>query len=579
MDSWSDPEVRQVTLVGSSQFGKTTVVENCIGHTIDIDPCAMLVIHQNARLAASFSRERIDPMVRDNPRLRAKVAVKKSRDSNNTLAYKAFTSGFLALGSAEVSGDLAGRPIPKAIGEEVDRWSRNSSNEGNPIEILRRRQVTFWDSKLLINSTPTNLATSLIWPEWQRSNRQYYHLPCPSCGAYHKIEWENLKWSETSPGVVDPATAAVECPHCGARYDSVTRTGLLPLGKWIADNPEATDHHGYFIWAAYASWVELADIVKAYLRSKDDYGSLQVFWNTTLGLPWEGSGATIEWEDVYSRRTPFEADIPDWVVAVFVGVDTQDDRFECTACGVGVDDDGDERSVVIDHSVLSGDPAEQDTRNKLDTYILQRGWPKPDGTVLYALAAAIDTQGHRADDVYAYCRPRGRVQTDHGVVKIIGIIGRAGDSRPLLGRPVQSKKGRRDRRSYRPWIAGVDGAKSKIYLALSKTEDKGRLFIPRRSPFDEEYCKGLTGEELIVDDKRKLRWVPRAGRRRNEPLDCLVYAMVAQRHWGGDIKRLAATLKAKKKEPDGGGGGSGNETPAKRRPPRRRPGGWVNGWR
>lgn len=580
MDAWSDQSVQQVTAVGSAQWGKTTIIENCIAHTIDVDPCGLVAIFQNKSKAADFSRERFDPMVRDNQQLRLKVSAKKSRDSNNTLHYKKFMHGYIAFGSSEISGDMASRPVPKAIGDEIDRWAKSSSSEGNPIELLRVRLSTFWDATLLIASTPTNLATSLIWPQWLESSQEHYQLPCPACGTYHKITWENIKWRYLGSRAPDYSSVVIECPHCSRGYDSATRSSLLVDGRWTAENPGVTANRGFHLWSAHASWLDLADLVKEYMAAGEDQGRLQVFYNTRLGLPWEGMGATVEWEDVYNRRTLFGADVPEWVVALFVGVDTQDDRFEATVYGVGLDDEGDERYAMIDHSAISGDPADQDTRNKLDTYILHTPWISETGEPMYPLAAAIDTAGHRADDVYGYCRPRGVVGTDHGKVKIIGIIGRGGESRPLLRRPSRLvNKEKRDRRVYKPWIAGVDGAKSKIYLALSKTEDKGRLYIPKRSPFDEEYCKGLTGEELIVTEKRDLRWVPRQGRRRNEPLDCAVYAMVARHHWGGDIKKLAAEAKRKRPEKAEEAGGQDEKQEKAGGKSRRRPGGWVNGWR
>jgi phage terminase large subunit GpA-like protein len=580
MDAWTDPKVREITIEASAQVGKSTVEENCIGHTIELDPCGLLIICPTSRKAAEFSRERIDPMIRDNPGVRAKVAPKKSRDSNNTVSFKAFENGFLAFGSSGVSDDLASRPIPKVIIEEVDRCKLDAGGEGNPIAIVRKRLVTFWDGKLMKSSTPTNLATSLIHEEFKKGSQQHYFLPCPSCGEFHKITWDDIVWQNQESGEPDYETVAVKCPHCGDTYDSATRTDLLAAGKWIAASPEVEDHASFHIWAAYSPWVDLAEIVKEWWGAKDDPLELQVFYNTTLGLPWDGPGATVEWEDVFDAREVFPSELAEWVVALFVGVDTQDDRFEATTYGVGFDKEGYEQYMIVDHVVIAGDPAEQDTRNRLDDYILRRGWSNPSGEVFYPLAAAIDSAGHRTDDIYAYCRPRARVRTPHGIVKIIGIIGRDGESRPLLGRPPKlTARDRKDRKVYKPWIVGIDGAKSKIYLRLSKTEERGRIHIPKREPFDEEYCRGLTSQELIVTEKRKVKWDLRRGRKRDEPLDCLVYAMAARRHWGVDMRKHARLIAARRKAKARDDGDDQVQDTGTGKRPKRRKRSFIDSWR
>ena len=74
MDAITDPAVRHITVVASSQVGKSELELNAIGYIIDQDPGSILYIQPTIDDAKKFSRLRIAPMLRDSPRLRAKVS-------------------------------------------------------------------------------------------------------------------------------------------------------------------------------------------------------------------------------------------------------------------------------------------------------------------------------------------------------------------------------------------------------------------------------------------------------------------------------------------------------------------------
>src|SRR4029077_7022994 len=66
---------RRVVLVKPVQAGGTeAAILNTIGFTIDISPRSILCIFPTLDLAESFSKERLDPMIKMIPRLNEKVA-------------------------------------------------------------------------------------------------------------------------------------------------------------------------------------------------------------------------------------------------------------------------------------------------------------------------------------------------------------------------------------------------------------------------------------------------------------------------------------------------------------------------
>ena len=93
MDAFTDPKIKKLTVVASSQVGKSELELNIIGYIIDQDPGSILYIQPTLDDAKKFSRLRIAPMIRDSATLRSKVADVKSRDSGNTMLQKSFPGG------------------------------------------------------------------------------------------------------------------------------------------------------------------------------------------------------------------------------------------------------------------------------------------------------------------------------------------------------------------------------------------------------------------------------------------------------------------------------------------------------
>ena len=63
------------------------------------------------------------------------------------------------------------------------------------------------------------------------------------------------------------------------------------------------------------------------------YEELKVWWNTVLGLPYENTSGVIEAEAMESHREEYSAELPDGVLVLTCGCDTQDDRLECEVVG------------------------------------------------------------------------------------------------------------------------------------------------------------------------------------------------------------------------------------------------------
>ena len=88
MDSFSDPRIKTLVVVSSSQTGKTETLLDILGYMIDQDPGPALYCIPTKEFAEDFSKRRLAPMIRDTAPVRDKVAEAKSRISGNTIMKK-----------------------------------------------------------------------------------------------------------------------------------------------------------------------------------------------------------------------------------------------------------------------------------------------------------------------------------------------------------------------------------------------------------------------------------------------------------------------------------------------------------
>ncbi|MFX6803754.1 phage terminase large subunit family protein, partial [Acinetobacter baumannii] len=81
-----------------------------------------LLVQPKEDAAEQFSKERIGPLIASTPVLRALVGTSKTRKSEETLLYKSFPGGFLALVGAGSPDNLARRPVRIVMYDEVDKY-------------------------------------------------------------------------------------------------------------------------------------------------------------------------------------------------------------------------------------------------------------------------------------------------------------------------------------------------------------------------------------------------------------------------------------------------------------------------
>lgn len=512
----TDPDVETVVFMKSAQVGATEMLSNIVGYYVDQEPSPILIMQPTLNMAQTYSKDRLAPMLRDTPKLKDKVKDPRTRDAENTTLHKKFTGGHITVVGANSASGLASRPIRILLCDETDRYPPSAGTEGDPINLARKRTTTFWNRKVILASTPTVKDASRIENAFKLSDQRHFHVPCPECNHKQKLRWKNVTWQEDQP-----ETATIACESCGAVIPESKKQWMLKNGEWLAENP-SSKIVGFHINELYSPFRRLEEIVKDFLEAKDHPEMLQTFINTSLGECWEENKSMVDTSKLLEKCENYNDEaIPDNILFITAGVDTQKDRLEVQTIGWAEKYE----AWVLEYKIIWGDPSTLEVWEELDKF-LKKAYTTESGRKLPIKVTCIDSGGHHTQNVYDFCRPRQARM-------IFPIKGQSQSGKPIAGRATSSAK----QRVYL-YPVGTDTAKEFIFSRLDKEES----LIHFPNTVDEEYFKQLTSErqvKKIVSGQPKLVWYLPKGRR-NEALDTFVYALAAVYILAPNFKAITA---------------------------------------
>lgn len=550
MDAFNDPRVREISVVAPSQTGKSEAEINAIGYIIDQDPGSTLYIQPNLDDAKKFSRLRIAPALRDSPALRAKVSEVKSRDSGNTVLQKAFPGGILTIVGSQSPSALASTPARYVIGDEVDRWAQSAGSEGDPWSLAAARTTTYYNAKMMAVSTPTIKGYSRIEELYNGGTQERWCSQCPDCGEWNEITFRDLKLDYEKHETQRKKSYVLKsvewcCPSCATLHTEAEMR--RQPARWIADAPEAIDRGRRSFWInAFASpWRGWDEIALLFLERKDDPEQFKVFMNTVLGELWEDRGELDDEDTLLARREDYgtredgkPVDLPDGVLVLTMGVDTQDDWFsyEVVGHGLGGETWGIKKGVVL------GDPNDDEPWNEL-VRIIDSTFYYRDGTGLTISMTFIDSGGNKTQSVYWRCRALLSK-------RVFAIKGIGGDGIPYVRPPSKAKIIVGGNAIGQTWLytLGVDAGKAAIVSALQvQTPGPKYCHFPLgdEKGYDWQYFNELTAERRVQKRERgrvKWAWEQILGHRRNEGFDVRNYANAAFRALDPDLDAVQARL-------------------------------------
>lgn len=566
MRAVTEPGVSTITVMSCTQLLKSSLLENVIGYVAHLNPAPILLVEPKDEAIQAFAKERVGPMIRATPELRGLIGDPRTRRADDTMTFRRFPGGFLALVAAGSPTNLAMRPVKIVLLDEIDKYS--PTKEGPAVKLAEERMGTFADALSIRVCSPTD-ETSEIAASYEESDQRRAFVPCPHCGGFQVLDFfRHVHWEKDGDGVHRPETAAIHCEACGVEWSEAERLAALRLVRWAQTRPfrccgrrhdplsdfrRAAEDDAADPWGSVWRWEEqhqvgravcrecgraavpnrhagfhasklysphprdrLSEVVRKFLETKDDPETRQTFFNTQLGLPYHGQSAKdVKPDALMARREVWPAEIPDGVALLTCGVDWQGDRCEVEVVGWGRD----EESWSIAYEVFTDDPARPEVWERLDE-LLKRRWLRADGRAFVVEGACVDS-GHHTQAVYEFCRARA----GRRVWAIKGDSARLGKRTPVWPAWKPSTKWRDQ---FKPVMLGTAAAKDRIRERLALA-DPGPGYMHFPHDRDSVWFDQLTAEKLVLKTKggRAYRvWAQPRGRA-NEAIDCRVYAYAA----------------------------------------------------
>lgn len=597
-ESFTDPNVQTTVLYWGKRLGKTEMINNLHGSTIEQRPCNILVVYPTLDSSTKWSKQFFVPMVNSTPVLKSRIGSAKSRDGSNTILSKQFPGGTIsAIGSNSPSG-FRQVQAPVVTCDEID--AMEDGPEGDPVTLAFGRAENYPDSIQVVSSTATRIFNkptddggvintgSRIHNWWLKSDQRKWFCPCPKCGFYQVLKWSQVKWPKNEKDEPIFEETYYECENgiCGARlYDSERASAVLH-GEWRATAP-FRGIRGYWLNGINTTFppkkgyrTKLHQMAAEFHDAYTSGESARITWkNTFLCEPHEEASERIDPDKLIEGCEPYSPQkLPNNIAVIAATVDVQGDRLECDIIGMG----DEEETWAIEYAKLFGNPETRDVWREL-TQHLSRTFKREDGTVLKITCTAIDL-GFKSTIVKKFIKTCG-------LPRVYGVYGTSGKQYHLV-LPKFSKHYRME-----TYSVNTNAAKDTIFARIKLKEHGPRfMHFPQGYGYDAEYFAGLSAEEARIRYSHGFpeRFYEKI-RPRNEPLDLRVYFLAAMDILKPNIKSVQASLAASQPKPEPKEyvlkpietpqpeqpTETKTEQTKPRQPLRPRPsrGGWVGGWR
>lgn len=566
---------RRVIVQKSAQLGYTAgIVCNVLGYHVHWEPCVQVVMFPREKSAKDFDAEKFSPMVRATPALAKRIRL-KSRSDGNSATRKHYPGGLIKLVASNSPSDVKSTSAKIRIVEEPDDTNKDVKGQGNAIALLRERGKTIRNNFELIGGSPTAKGASEIEKEMRTTDQRRFMVTCHDCGERHEVEWQHVVipgLSLTPEELADPdidtrfparevygrarhEDAYYVCPHCGSIWTDDERIAnirtaarVAPYYGWepTADSPDPGFYCNELQSVFDGSRVPI--LAEKFLRAQHlmDHGDpteMVAFWNSTRGLCWEYSGELPEEDELRKRAEKYaEWTVPSGGLVPLLTVDVQHDRLAITCWVVGR---GEEMWLAYWGEVYGQTVvAHQGAWLELEQ-LLQQPIATALGARLGIAACGIDcSDGQTSDAAYAFVRKHNK--TSRPVLALKGASdaeGRVEIWTPPKAIDPNRKATKASKFGVQVHMVGTAKAKD---LILGWAQEGGRIRLAGSGAGRMHWYDGVRDdfyEQMLSEIKipsrinpRRRAWKARTDRR-NEALDCTVYALYLSRHLRLHLRR------------------------------------------
>jgi phage terminase large subunit GpA-like protein len=263
-----------------------------------------------------------------------------------------------------------------------------------------------------------------------------FKMPCPRCHYYHELIDANIKEIPSFDGSFDhdpvrirlDKAAIYECPRCHQPILNDERYGMIDRGVWATDeeeiaqdghikNPIAlrnrTDSVCYWFNRLVSTpdkylW---SDCLSAFFSSRNNPKAWAIYQNEDAARFLDPSTLQLSQSVLMNKCRDYyqygdRARIPDAVIILLVGVDSQDDGFYYVIRGFGCN----MSSYLIRHGFIECSMNASRFKNPnevlgaLKVGLLKPAYMRNDNTEMGIVFGFMDEGGHRRGDVHYICK-------------------------------------------------------------------------------------------------------------------------------------------------------------------------------
>lgn len=528
MDELNNYETEEIVFVKPSQVGGTETLQNMLGWVIHEDPAPTMVVYPSDVLAESVSENRIQPMLELSPPLKERW---KSNESSKLELQ--FESMYLNLVGSNSPSNLASKPIKYLFMDEVDKYPGASKKEANPISLVKERTKTFRNRKIFMASTPT-LRTGHIWKAMEEADvLKHYFVPCPHCGKYIELKWSQVSFpQDENMTYADRAELATYvCQECGCIITDQHKQQMLRYGQWriVRQSAQIAKKVAFWINTLYSPFVRFSEVVKEFLKSKDDPEVFQNFVNSWFAEPWEDTKLKTSADLVLERQTDIPAyTVPDWAKLLTGGVDVQENCLYWTIRAWG--------NYLTSQNIAHGQAWSFAEIER----VMNLAFKQPDGTQMVVALSLIDS-GDQTDAVYDFCADNSD-----------WALPCKGSSNPMMSHFKLSKVNKTDSKAYGMQLVLVDGGKYKDMVAGRMRKENGTGSWMVYQGCDREYAEQVTAEHKVnvkSGQRTRQEWTLKTSHADNHYLDAEVYCFCAADLLGARTMHLEEETVQGREEP------------------------------
>lgn len=546
MDAMAHPAVQEITLLKCVQGGGTESAHNFVHWAVEYLKAPVMYIFPDINTGRENAQDRIIPMIEQSPALKKYLT---GYDDDITKFRIKLTHMPIYVGWATSPARLSNKPARVMIFDETELYPEVAGKKhADPVSEGLKRTTTYGDSRKIIYISVPSVERGFIVTKFAACQARFdYHVTCPDCGAEQVMVFGQIKWprihsptgefvdpddvpeGEAKQAYVHPDPDRIKseklayyvCEHCGSRWDDRMRDAAAASGLWRERTTglelfEHLDRYrpisiGFHQPAWFSFFVSLSDSAAAwvdYLVTRDK-NKLKDFRTKFAAEPWTEYETRREHHEILrlcDDRPQGAVPGGDRVAALLMVIDTQDNGFwfEIRAFGWGMT----EESWQVRFGFV-------DSFAALEVLLLQSEYFDPDHRAYRVRKAAIDTGGHRAAEVFEFCRK-------HRDLVI-----------PIKGAARPGAHIRWFAQEYYPGTnKAIPGGMKRMDIDVNYYKDKlsGKLEIDPGDPgawhmcaeCTEDWAKQMTSE--VVDEKTG-RWVPVYEGRANHAWDLGAYAL------------------------------------------------------